>query len=122
MNSEKFYCTNIFYRNHHYSRSRGFTQPGCLNINQICDGFEDCATGVDEQYCDDYVLFRGFRIHYSILTIHCYVYVRACYATYSASLDLSVVDNASPRNSCATVDTIVLTVLMNTITVVIETQ
>lgn len=52
--SEKFYCTSIVNRNS-YSRSRGIVQPGCLNINQICDGQNDCATGVDEENCDAYV-------------------------------------------------------------------
>ncbi|EFX63911.1 hypothetical protein DAPPUDRAFT_334828 [Daphnia pulex] len=61
--SEGFYCMNIVYRNQqqqYYLRSRGVTQPGCLNRNQICDGHTDCASGVDEENCDGNCI-AGFK-------------------------------------------------------------
>jgi hypothetical protein len=91
-----------------------------MDINHICDGQNHCASGFDEQNCDDNVN-RRFHVcitAFSLFTVICLS--RALYAPYSASLDSSVVDNASPMKKCAMVTTTVLTVLMNTMIAVIK--
>ncbi|XP_046637967.1 uncharacterized protein LOC124316205 isoform X2 [Daphnia pulicaria] len=58
-NSGTFYCTTP--DNEYYRRSYGrYYQSNCMDINQICDGQNHCASGFDEQNCDDNCI-TGFK-------------------------------------------------------------